>query len=96
MKLKPNKQLFPILTGVILALTLAASLNFIGLNQKINLSQPIDTLGIQSEKPLKAVSQDLTAEQIWQQPPIYIASLVVSLMVASAAYLMLNRFIYKE
>ncbi|MEM1994746.1 MAG: hypothetical protein QXW32_04645 [Nitrososphaerales archaeon] len=96
MKLKPNKQLLPILTGVILALTLAASLNFIGLNQKINLSQPIDTLSIQSEKPLKAASQDLTAEQIWQQPPIYIASLVVSLTVASAAYLMLNRFIYKE
>ncbi|MFN3621852.1 MAG: hypothetical protein ACK4TI_03085, partial [Nitrososphaerales archaeon] len=87
------------LIGVILALSLAASLNLASLNQKINLrqSQPLDALSVQSEEALKAPSRDLTAENMWQLPPLSAVSLfLVAASVAATAYLMLNRFIYEE
>ncbi len=99
MRLKPNKQWFPILIGVVLALTLTTGVNLLGLNQKTNFryTQTLNPLNVQGEDTLKASSQDLTVEHTWAQPSFTIAaSLLIAASVASAAYLLLNRFIFKE
>lgn len=88
-KLKLNKELLPILLGVVSALALISC---------INLYTPsFNTLSIQSEEALRIVSKT-PVYHVWEQPSLsfMVIQLVASLAVAVAAYITLSYFVFKE